>query len=120
MNVSVVCCYRYNISKYNHLCDWQLKIMGCNSVSKVCLITSCFLNSLPNDKFLDCSKLKAFADNKIKLTEKMKFVLKMVENILGKGGNAGYQHFLLFPQYFQKALLSRSLKVGIALVRVND
>ena len=25
----------------------------------------------------------------------------MVENILGKGENAGYQHFLLFPKCFQ-------------------
>ena len=24
-----------------------------------------------------------------------------VENIVGKGENAGYQHFLLFPQCFQ-------------------
>ena len=43
----------------------------------------------------------------------MKFVLKMVENIVGKGENAGYKHFLLFPQYFQKTSFSRSLKVGI-------
>ena len=55
------------------------------------------LNSLPNGKFLDWAKLKAFADCKIKVTEKMKFALEMVENILGKGENAGYQHFLLFP-----------------------
>ena len=24
------------------------------------------------------------------------------ENIVGKGENAGYPHFLFFPQYFQK------------------
>ena len=65
-------------------------------------------NSLPNNKFLDWSKLKAFVDDRTKLTEKMKFILEMVENILGKGGNAGYQHFLLFPQYFQKTSYSRS------------
>ena len=33
----------------------------------------------------------------------MIFVLDRVENIVGKGENAGYQHFLLFPQCFQKA-----------------
>ena len=71
------------------------------------------INSLPNDKCLDWSKLKAFADDKIKVTEKMIFVLEMVENIVGKGEKAGFQHFLLFPQYFQKASFSRSLKVGI-------
>ena len=43
-----------------------------------------FLNSLPNDKFLDGSKLQAFADNKINVTEKMKFVLERVEDIVGK------------------------------------
>ena len=29
-----------------------------------------------------------------------KFNLERVENIVGKGENAGYQHFLLFPQCF--------------------
>ena len=28
-----------------------------------------------------------------------------LENIVGKGENAGYQHFLLFPLCFQKASL---------------
>ena len=32
----------------------------------------------------------------------MKLVWGMVENILRKGENAGYQHFLLFPKCFQK------------------
>ena len=73
------------------------------------------LNSLPNNKFLDWSKLKALADDKMKLTEKMKFVLEMVENILWNAENAGCQHFLLFPQYFQKASVCRSFKAGIVL-----
>ena len=34
------------------------------------------LNSLPNNKVSDCSKLKAFADDKINVTEKVKFVLE--------------------------------------------
>ena len=71
------------------------------------------LNSLPHNKILDRSKLKAFADDKLNATEKLKFVLGRVENIVGKGENAGYQHFLLFPQCFQKPSLSGSLKVGI-------
>ena len=33
-----------------------------------------------------------------------------VENIEGKGENAGYQHFLFFPQCFQNASLSGSIK----------
>ena len=38
---------------------------------------------------------------------------------MGKEENAGYQHFLYFPQCFQKALSSRSLKVGIVWYRVK-
>ena len=71
------------------------------------------LNSLPNNKFLDWSKFKAFADDKINLTLKHKFCLGWIENIVGKGEIAGYQHFLLFPQCFQKVSFSGSLKVGI-------
>ena len=35
------------------------------------------------------------------------------ENTVGKGKNAGHQHFLLFPQGFQKPSISGFLKVGI-------
>ena len=48
-------------------------------------------------------KLKAFADNKMNVAKMMIFSSERVENIVGKGENAGYQHFLLFPQCFQKA-----------------
>ena len=71
------------------------------------------LNPLPDDKILDWSKLKAFADDKINVAEKLDFVLGRIENIVGKGENAGYQHFLLFPQCIQKSFSSKSLKVGI-------
>ena len=76
-------------------------------------VDAALFNSLQNDKSLDLSKLKAFADNKIKLTEKFRFGLGMVENIVGKGESAGYQCFLLFPQCFQKASFQGLLKVRI-------
>ena len=57
--------------------------------------------------------LKAFADNKININKKLKFDLERIENILGKGENAGYQHFLLFPQCFQKFSFSGLLKSGL-------
>ena len=60
------------------------------------------VNSLPNDKILDLSKFKACADDKINVTFKLKFVSRRVENTLGNGKNAGYQHFLLFSKCFQK------------------
>ena len=70
-------------------------------------------NSLPNNKFLDQSELKAFADNKQNVTEKWKFVLEKVGNIVGKGESTGDQHLLLFLQCFQKVSYTGSLKVVI-------
>ena len=70
-------------------------------------------NSLPNDKILQWSKLKALTDDKINVTEESKLVLFREENIVGKGENAGYQHYLLCPQCFQKANFTEVLKVGI-------
>ena len=48
----------------------------------------------------------------------MKFVLGMVENILGKGENAGYQHFLLFPKMFLKAsFLQEVIKCQVCVAK---
>ena len=71
------------------------------------------LNSLPNNRIVDLSKFKAFADDNTILTQKLKFLLIRVENIVGNGENAGYHHFLLFPQCFQKVSFPKVLKVGI-------
>ena len=38
-----------------------------------------------------------------KYNQELKFVFGQVENILRIGEYAGYQHFLFFPQCFQKA-----------------
>ena len=80
---------------------------------------SCVLNYLfskrQNFRLL---KLKAFADDKINVNQQLKFHMGRLENIAGKGEIAGYQHFLLFPQCFQKASFSGSLKVGIVWKRV--
>ena len=72
---------------------------------------------LLTNKFVDQSKLKAFADGKTYVYEKVKFVLRRVENIVGKGENAGYQHFLLFPQCFQKASLLGVVKSWYCVVK---
>ena len=41
------------------------------------------------------------------------FVPDRVENNVGKGENAGYQHFLLFQHCFLKASFQGSFKPGI-------
>ena len=71
------------------------------------LVTKIFISGLmkiwtasllsSNNKVLDWSNLKAFADDKIHVTAKLKFAMGRVENL-------GYQHFLLFPQCFQKVI----------------
>ena len=52
------------------------------SLCGLCRLTSSIIdNSLPNNTILDQSKIKALADYKIIMTEKLKFVLRIVENI---------------------------------------
>ena len=76
--------------------------------------------SLPNSRFLERSKLTAFADNKSNVAEKLKFILERLGNIVGKEENAGYQHFLLFRKCFQKAfLLGARLKSGLCGKELN-
>ena len=60
------------------------------------------INPLPNDKYFDATKLKAFADDKLNVAKMMIFLFDRAENTLAKGQNAGYQHFFLFPQCFPK------------------
>ena len=67
-------------------------------------------NSLRNNRSLDWSSLKAFADNKINVTQKFEYVYWKVENIVGKGENAGYQHFILFTTMFWKGFFLRVVK----------
>ena len=79
----------------------------------ISIFYSSTFNSLLNNRILDWSTFKAFADDNSNLNQKLKFALGRVENIVGKGENAGYQHFLLFSQCFQKATSLGSLRVGI-------
>ena len=64
--------------------------------------------------------MKAIKDDNLKVVKMMVYVLDRVEKIVGKGENAGYQHFLLFLQCFQKPFSSRSLKVGIVWEKVKS
>ena len=62
----------------------------------------CFFNPFPNDKILNSSKQKEFADNNSKFNENGRKFSKWVENTVRKGEIARYEQFLLFPQRFQK------------------
>ena len=76
-------------------------------------------NSLPSNKIAASTKFKALVDNRFNATKLMISVFDRVENNVEKRENAGYQHFLLFPQCFQKLFVSGSLKLGIVWLRVK-
>ena len=45
--------------------------------------------TLPNNKFLNWFKLRAFADDNLDTNQKFKYALGRVENIVGTGENTG-------------------------------
>ena len=49
-----------------------------------------FLTLFQMTKFLDWSKFKAFADDKLNVAKKLKFFFDRVEKCMGKEENAGY------------------------------
>ena len=77
------------------------------------------LNTISDDKIMDLSHFKTFADDKLNIAQTAEFAFNRTENIVGKGENAGYQHFLLFLQCFQKASLPQSLQSEIVWQRVT-
>ena len=68
---------------------------------------------LPDDKILGLPKLKAFADDKLNVTQNVKYVFHRIENIVGKEENAVTSIFFfshhvfkrLFPPVRQKSSL---------------
>ena len=61
-----------------------------------------------------------YADDKIIVTQKLKFVLGRVENIVEKEDNAGYEHFIFFFTMFSKAFFSRGVKSWDNVVMSNN
>ena len=71
--------------------------------------------TVPNSNVLGWLKLKAIADNKLNVIQNINFVFDRVENTMGKGENAGYQHVLILQQCFQKIFSCGASKVVIYL-----
>ena len=61
---------------------------------------SSYLIFSPNYNIFNQSKSKEIAGDNLNVVQITITVFNGVENIVGKGENAGYQHFLLFPQSF--------------------
>ena len=60
------------------------------------------LKPFPKQQILDSSKLKELAGDNFKFDENCIKFSKCVKNTAGKGEIDRYEHFLLFPQCFQK------------------
>ena len=75
--------------------------------SKDFFLESLTLYQMTNFRLL---QIQGICIQKNKCNFKMKFFSGMVKIIAEKGENAGYQHFLLFPQCFPKAFFDRIVK----------
>ena len=64
---------------------------------KMDLLTQFICITLSQMTYLDCSKLKEFADDNFKFDENGRRLYKQKENFVGKGEIACYEQFLLFP-----------------------
>ena len=76
-----------------------LETWGCNMINDSLLVSwiNFLLLTIYQTTKTETSKLKAFAGDKISDNEKLKVGMEKVENIVGKGKDAGYQYFLFFP-----------------------
>ena len=75
------------------------------------------LNSSPNVKIPDWSKLTAFADNKLDVAKMMISLFDRLENTLGKGENAGLPAFTPFSTEFFKAVFLGVIKSWNCMVK---
>ena len=74
-----------------------------------------FINPFPNDKFLDSSKLKEFADDNFNVVENKRKLFKQVENTVGKKGNCSLRAISPFSTVFSKDLHCRHVKTRAGL-----
>ena len=90
---------KFHFSLVSAFCHWMLSVL-----------TNIAWRPLLNDKILDWSKLKAFADDKSKVTQNLKFVLGRVENIV-------LPAFSPFPTMFSKGFFFRVVKCRDCVVK---
>ena len=72
-----------------------------------------YFNPFPDDKILDWSKLKAFADDKLSVTKMKISVFDRVESIVGKGEIAYTSNFSFFHNVFKRLLSQKRQTVSL-------
>ena len=102
--VITVCCLCFTMERKSFIFIWDKGIrFDIYEDQPHAIMSSSYL--IPDDTILDFPYLKAFADNNLKLTQRTNFMLDIVENIVFKGENNGYQHFPLFSNNVFKRFL---------------
>ena len=76
------------------------------------------MNSLPNKKNLRLVRIESICRQQNKCDENLKFVLGRVENIVGKGENAVYQHNFSFSHNVFKWFLIQVAKSCDCVVKI--
>ena len=76
----------------------HLQDVSISTSLKICCLVKGLKNPLTDDKILALSKWKTFEDYNSIVAQ----MVQWVENIVGKGENAGNQHFLLFLQWSKR------------------
>ena len=82
----------------------RVVFLGTNEIFKITRLEkkkkrslgSVYLNSLPDEKILALFKLKSDFRGQFKCCSNDTILFDRVENIVEKGENGGYQHFLLY------------------------
>ena len=77
------------------------------------IILNFVFNPFPNDKILDQTKLKAFADQKLNVTKMIISVFDRVENIVGKGEIACTSNFFFSHNVFKRLLSQICQKLSL-------
>ena len=88
----------------------MIKVTFEDSVDQDQTVQNLQLKPLSKGKILVVTELKAFADEKSNVAKMTISLFDRVENTGKKGENAGYQHFLLFPQCLSRAIFIRVVK----------
>ena len=66
--------------------------------------------TLPNDKLLDLSKIKALAGDNLNVSKMAKFIFDRPENIMGKEENAGSFNPFPYKPWFSRVCSTNLLK----------
>ena len=88
----------------------SLKFLLFSKELTICHTIPTFDNTLPDNKTLALSKLEAFANDKLNVTQNIEFVLLKVENIVGLGEKLVYGMVSFFHGIFKSFFFSDSVK----------